>query len=349
MYSNPTNYVSQNKRAIHPNDKSNLPTNLIQLPINNPNLIIPQYGFIHPINKNPIPSGYNPNYIRPPQINSAYPQPNIRVSPPNQDENLIQPQQHLKQNTQNKVYIQSPMINTNIVNKEYKQIPIQKNMISYDPVIISSQNTNKGKYQQVYALNEPNINIQENYLNKNQTNSGNNLTEQKIIDSLIRNSRIQKGKNEAMLGHPPIPMKLAIEAMKSICKISYHSNNGIISGTGFFMKYSDSLKLLITNYHVISPALMNNNIIIEIWNNKKMILKLNERYTKFLDLPKDITAIEIRNTDEIYKDILFLNYVLNYYNKGYNIYKDKYIFSIEHPLGQDAAAASGKIIDIYYF
>ena len=92
---------------------------------------------------------------------------------------------------------------------------------------------------------------------------------------------------------------------------------------------------------------MNSNIQIEIWNNKKMILNLKGRYIKFLDKQKDITAIEINNKDKIYEDIQFLHYDLNYNNhKGYNIYKDKYIFSIEHPLGQDAASASGKIIDI---
>ena len=85
MYSFQTNYAPQNKRPIYPNDKSTLPTNQIQVPINNPNQIIPQYGFPQPINKNPIPPGYNPVYIRPPQIKPTYPQPNIRVSPLNQD------------------------------------------------------------------------------------------------------------------------------------------------------------------------------------------------------------------------------------------------------------------------
>ena len=149
--------------------------------------------------------------------------------------------------------------------------------------------------------------------------------------------------------HRPIPMKLAIEAIKSICKISYHYNNKNISGNGFYMKYSDSLRLLITNYNIIYPPLMNAKIEIAIWNNKKVILNLKGRYIKFLDLPKDITAIEIKQTDEIYKDIKFLNYDLNYYHNGYNIYKDKYIFSIDHPLGEDASSASGRIIDINNF
>ena len=86
--------------------------------------------------------------------------------------------------------------------------------------------------------------------------------------------------------HPPIPKILYIEAMKSIFKISYHYNNKTTFVTGFFMKYSDSLKLLITNYHVIFPKLFNNKIQIEIWYNKKMILNLMGRYIKFLEFKK---------------------------------------------------------------
>lgn len=65
-------------------------------------------------------------------------------------------------------------------------------------------------------------------------------------------------------------MKLAMKAMQSICKISYNYDGGNGFGTGFFMKFSDSLKLLITNYHVINPKLMNIQIEIKIWNNEKM-------------------------------------------------------------------------------
>ena len=120
-----------------------------------------------------------------------------------------------------------------------------------------------------------------------------------------QNNNIQNRKDEAMNGHPPIPIKLTIETMKSICKITYNYNNTTKFGTGFFLNYSDSLKLLFTNYHVIFPSLNNHNIEIEIWNNKKMIINLKGRYTKFLEHPKDITAIEIKPSDEIYKEIQF--------------------------------------------
>ena len=78
-----------------------------------------------------------------------------------------------------------------------------------------------------------------------------------------------------------------------------------------------------------------------------MILNLKGRYIKFMKRPKDITSIEIKETDEIYKYIQFLNYDLNYNHNGYNIYNDSFVFSIHYPLGLDAAAQSGKITDIY--
>ena len=56
------------------------------------------------------------------------------------------------------------------MNKGYKQIPIKEDIITYDPVLISSQNTIQSKPKEVFVLNKPNINIQDNYLNMNQIN-----------------------------------------------------------------------------------------------------------------------------------------------------------------------------------
>ena len=77
------------------------------------------------------------------------------------------------------------------------------------------------------------------------------------------------------------------------------------------MNYSDTLKCLMTCYHVINPSLEKENIVIEIHNQKKMKLKFNNRYTKYMDKP-DIAMIEIKESDEIYKDIEFLDYYSNY-------------------------------------
>ena len=112
------------------------------------------------------------------------------------------------------------------------------------------------------------------------------------------------------------------------------------------MKVSDSLKYLITNYHVINPNNINANIELEINNKKKMKLETGNRIIKFFENPRDITIIELKNYDDIYKYIEFLDYDKNYIDNGYNIYKKVDVFSIEHPLGGVAACASGIIVNI---
>ena len=172
-----------------------------------------------------------------------------------------------------------------------------------------------------------------------------NELKKELKDEIKSNSKIET-KNEVFTGHKPIPLKIANKVMKSICKISIKTKKGIFYGTGFFLKYSDSKKYLMTNYHIINPNLENENIETEIHNENKMKLKFNNRFTKYLDKPKDIAIIEIKESDEIYKDIEFLDYDLNY-KKGYSIYKGIDIFSVEHPYGDDASSASGIIVNIY--
>ena len=82
------------------------------------------------------------------------------------------------------------------------------------------------------------------------------------------------------------------------------------------MKVSDNEKYLITNYHVISQNNINDDIEIEIYNEKTMKLNLNNRKIEYFPRPKDITIIEIKSNDEIYNDILFLDYDLNF-KRGY--------------------------------
>ena len=156
-----------------------------------------------------------------------------------------------------------------------------------------------------------------------------------------------EAKDEVLTGHKPIPMNIANKVMKSICKIIILNNSGNNSlGTGFFMIISDSLKCLVTNYHVLNPVLIHFDIEIEIWNKEKMILKENDFCIKYFKKPKDITIMIIKDLDDINKNIEFLDYDANYSQKGYLIYKGADVFSIHHPFGDDAACASGKIINI---
>ena len=74
---------------------------------------------------------------------------------------------------------------------------------------------------------------------------------------------------EKHTGHKPVPLDIANKVMKAICKITVETNKEIIYGTGFFMNYSDSLKCLMTNYHVINPSVENENIEIQIHKKKR--------------------------------------------------------------------------------
>ena len=112
------------------------------------------------------------------------------------------------------------------------------------------------------------------------------------------------------------------------------------------MKVSDSLKVLITDCHVINSELNIKNIQIEIWNKKIMKLKLDGRYTQFIKNIKDITVIEIKDSDEIYKDIEFLDFDFHYLKDGYKIYHNAEVFSIDHSLVQSIEYATGSIINI---
>ena len=145
--------------------------------------------------------------------------------------------------------------------------------------------------------------------------------------------------------HMPIPIEISFKVSKCICKITVKYKGSISIATGFFMRVSDTLKYLITNNHVVNEYCTNKDITIEIWNKKIMDISINGRFIKFFNLFLDITAIEIKETDSIYKDIEFLDYDLNYL-KGYGIYKDSNIFSLYFPSGGEAVSASGKVTGI---
>ena len=158
----------------------------------------------------------------------------------------------------------------------------------------------------------------------------------------------EKEKTEECI---PIPAETAIKLSKSICKILYKDNNEPLYGTGFFMIYQ-SLKCLISNYHVISQDLINKNIEIEIFNVLKFNIKLdlNTRYIRFFEKPIDISIIEIKDSDGINEYIEYLNYDLNN-GKGYSQYENNNLICIGYPLGKELSQGTGKItfIDGFQF
>ena len=166
-------------------------------------------------------------------------------------------------------------------------------------------------------------------------------TQDKIITPNKPTERISEVYND----HIPVPVDIINKASKSICKIIITINEDKSSnfkGTGFFMNASKNKRYLITNYHILSEDRFNYEILIEIHNHKTMKLNKYNRDIKFFPKPKDITIIEIKNEDEIYNDIEFLDFDLNYKEKGYEIYRNVDVFTIGFPLGNEAEFSNGK-------
>ena len=167
----------------------------------------------------------------------------------------------------------------------------------------------------------------------------------KNIEIKKESNEIKQRVNENCINHATkIPLNIANQVSKSICKIIYKINEDIIQGTGFFMIINYN-KYLLTNYHVINKDLIDKIINIEINNNKKIEMKINnnDRDIKFYEY-LDITIIEMKESDNIIKDIDFLDYDLNYI-KGYEQYRNIDIFSLQYTK-KGIEVASGKIIDI---
>ena len=114
-------------------------------------------------------------------------------------------------------------------------------------------------------------------MNEEQKNESKNETKKEY-----KKEKRNDEKNEVIKQHIAVPIKVAIQATKAVCKIRTKTNGAITYGTGFFVKYSDSKKFLMTCYNVINPTLEKNNIELEIHNNKIMKLQFNNRFTKYI-------------------------------------------------------------------
>jgi surface protein len=165
----------------------------------------------------------------------------------------------------------------------------------------------------------------------------------KNIEVKKESNEIKQRENENCANHTTkIPLNIINQVSKSICRITYKINEDFKQGTGFFMIINDN-KYLLTNYHVINKDLIDKIINIEINNNKKIEMKINNRDIKFYEY-LDITIIEMKESDNIIKDIDFLDYDSNYI-KGYEQYRNIDIFSLQYTK-KGIEVASGKIIDI---
>jgi surface protein len=158
-------------------------------------------------------------------------------------------------------------------------------------------------------------------------------------------SQILENKKSKM-----ISLDILNKVSKSICKLKCKNGDKEWTGTGFFMSITFENKVLIncliTNYNIIAQHISNNNIQLQIGDNKKTFNIGKERHIKYFKKPTDITMIEILKEDEFIKEVNFLSYDLIYIKFGYKYYLDKEIFIIQHPYGKEIHSANGKIICI---
>ena len=140
--------------------------------------------------------------------------------------------------------------------------------------------------------------------------------------------------------------KILDQLMNCICKIKIKGE----FGTGFFCKIPDKnekIKVFMTNYHVLNEkSLEENKILNLLLNDEKEILKLDleiERKTYF-NKDYDITLIELKEEDEI-KNYLELDDNL-FKDNSEIIYKDKSIYVLQYPNGQNACVSYGLLNNI---
>ena len=151
-------------------------------------------------------------------------------------------------------------------------------------------------------------------------------------------------------GHKPVPINIIQKALKSICNIYIYNGNEIDNcRKGFFIRIF-SQKYLITFTRIdisknYDSSKQNGEIEVEIYTNARIKIEFNQRFIKYLEKPKGILIIEIKDSDFMNIDIEFLDYDQNYINKGYSIYKNSYVFCFGYkenkPLG-----TSGKVKNI---
>ena len=265
---------------------------------------------------------------------------------PYQAQNI--PNYYHTQNVQIRPIMQNPVIMPNPVTMP-SQVIIQNPVIKANPVNIQNPviMQNPVNFKNPVIMQKP-VMMPNYVIAPNQSNmqTFHNLQNMQMIPKIPNNQKIVS-QADFVDCNKAVPINIIIKALKSICKIAIRGNSNV-NATGFFMKISDTQKYLITNYHVINQNNIYDNIEIEIHNQKKMKLNLNNREVKYFPKPKDITMIEIKTSDNIYNDILFLDYDLNY-QKGYYIYQNAIIFLIQHPNGKNAEYAPGKIININNF
>ena len=261
--------------------------------------------------------------------------------------------------------------NPNNINFIYNQIQA-RNLANANIYNLYNRNINNYNNVNQQFQNNLNINNNKNILMKNNqsrnsipniqnnNNNKNNLVNNAIKNPISRipnnNNNIQNKNNlsqnfkikEPSINPPSLTReeieKILFQLSKYICKIQ--ANEGRF-GTGFFCKIPYQKKLLpvlITNNHVLKQDDIKNNKIVKITIDDDKIekdLKMDESRIRFTKEDMDFTLIEIKPIDKI-------NYFFDVVDDlNENNYKNKIIYILQYPKGEESSHSIGAISDIF--
>ena len=134
-----------------------------------------------------------------------------------------------------------------------------------------------------------------------------------------------------------------------ICKI--HCKNGG-HGTGFFCHIKDgskTIKVLMTNYHVLGPndILPGQTINVSINNeDKKFKIVIGNNRNSYANKKYDVTILEIKKEDKIVENSFFDLDNQIFQVNSYNIFKNCQVYLLHYPKGLTFEISSGAIKSI---
>ena len=149
----------------------------------------------------------------------------------------------------------------------------------------------------------------------------------------------------------PVHINIIQKALKSICNINIYNGNEIDNcRKGFFIRIF-SQKYLITFTRIdisknYDSSKQNGEIEVEIYTKARIKIEFNQRFIKYLEKPKCILIIEIKDSDFMHENIEFLDYDQKYINYGYSIYESSEVLCFDYKKNETFYFATGKVKNI---
>ena len=159
-------------------------------------------------------------------------------------------------------------------------------------------------------------------------------------------------EDEKMIKNSPAPVDIAgtktilNQMMNCICKIKINATNG----TGFFCEIpceNSSIKVLMTNYHVLDDIYyqQNKDITLLLNDDKEVkIINLGKERKTYFNKDYDIAMIELKEKDNINNYLELDDNLFKEETKAY--YKDISIYTLHYPYGNKASVSYGLSSDI---